>query len=49
MASTLTQETYQNLRHRVYRVKELLKKYKQKYNKIAVVSHFNIIRFTVAR
>lgn len=49
MAKNLIQETYENLRRRGLRIKKLLKKYKDQYNTIAVIAHFNTIRFTVAR
>lgn len=49
MLQTYIYETATHLRHtRIPLVKELLKEYRKKYNKIAVVSHYNIIRFTIA-
>jgi hypothetical protein len=42
-------ETPKNLRKRIKKIKELLGKYKQKYNTIAVVAHFNIINYISAK
>jgi broad specificity phosphatase PhoE len=48
MKETFIYETPTNLRRRAERVKEMLKEYRKKYNTIAVVTHYNIIRFTIA-
>ena len=37
------------VRKRAGRIKEMIKKYKQKYSKIAVVAHYNTINFTVCK
>ena len=48
MKKTLIYETPTNLIRRTTCLKQLLKEYKSKFNKIAVVSHYNIIRFILA-
>lgn len=49
MLETWIYETATNLRHRTDRVKAMLREYRKTYSRIAVVSHYNIIRFTLAK
>lgn len=49
MLETWIYETATNLRRRTDKVKDLLREYRKKYTSIAVVSHYNIIRFTIAK
>lgn len=49
MLETWIYETATNLRHRTDRVKAMLREYRKSYSRIAVVSHYNIIRFTLAK
>lgn len=48
MKKTFIYETPTNLRKRTTALKALLREYRSKYNKIAIVTHYNIIRFTLA-
>ena len=41
-------ETPQELRERTWKIKDLLKEYRKKYKKIAVVSHYNTITALIA-
>ncbi len=49
MCPTFVYEKPESVRSRVWRIKQLLKNYKEKYNKIAVVAHYNIINFIIAK
>ena len=49
MLSTWIFETAANLRQRTDRVKAMLRDYRKQYSRIAVVSHYNIIRYTLAK
>ena len=49
MVEDLTYETPTNLRRRTERLKEVLRGYRKNYSKIVVVSHYNIVRFTLAK
>lgn len=42
-------ETPANVKKRVKKIKQLIKKYREKYGTIAVVAHFNTINYTVAK
>jgi hypothetical protein len=45
MHTSQIKESPMNVRERATKVKELLKEYRKKYEKIAIVSHFFTIRF----
>lgn len=49
MQKTLIFETPTNLRHRTIKLKKVLKEYQKEYNSIAVVTHYNIVRFILAK
>ena len=49
MSEKLCYETPKNVRERSKKVKQLLAKYSERYNSVAVVAHFNTINFTVAK
>lgn len=42
-------ESPANLRQRTTRLKEVLKEFRKTYKRIAVVTHYNIIRYTLAK
>jgi hypothetical protein len=42
-------ESPQELRARTWKIKELLRKYRQKYKKIAIVSHFELLESLLAK
>jgi broad specificity phosphatase PhoE len=42
-------ESPQELRERIWKVKALLQEYRQKYKRIAIVSHFQVITTLIAR
>jgi broad specificity phosphatase PhoE len=42
-------ETPQELRERIWKIKDLLQEYRKKYKKIAVVSHYNTITSLIAK
>jgi hypothetical protein len=44
----MTFEEPYNVRKRSWKIKQMLKKYKEQYQKIAVVAHFNSISYTIA-
>ena len=46
MIETQIYEVPANVRARTQRVKKMLQEYRKKYNKIAVVSHYNTINYT---
>jgi broad specificity phosphatase PhoE len=48
MKKTFIYETATNLRRRAEKVKALLRDYRKEYTSIAVVTHYNIIRFSLA-
>lgn len=48
MMKNFIYESPTNLRRRTERVKLMLKEYKKEYKSIAVVTHYNIVRFTLA-
>lgn len=41
-------ESAQELRERIWKVKQLLVEYKKKYKKIAIVSHFHVVIALIA-
>ena len=48
MLLTFIYETPTNLRRRTERIKSMLQEYKKTYSSIVVVTHYNIVRFTIA-
>ena len=49
MTDTLIYETPLSMRHRAKKIKQLLQSYREKYQKVAIVAHYNTIRYTVCR
>lgn len=49
MSKTFIYESPTNLRRRTERLKVLLGEYRKQYKSIAVVSHYNIIRFSLTQ
>lgn len=48
MNSTMLYELPVNLRKRCFRIKEMLRSYRKRFNKIAVVAHYNTINYTIS-
>lgn len=48
MNSTMLYEVPLNLRRRCLRIKEMLRGYRKKFKKIAVVAHYNTINYTIS-
>lgn len=49
MLETWIFETATNLRHRADKVKAMLREYHKQFKRITVVTHYNIIRFSLAK
>jgi hypothetical protein len=49
MTETMLFELPINVRERSYRIKQMLESYKSRYQRIAVVAHYNTINYTICR